>query len=197
MPRIVDHDQKKIEIVQQAIKVFARRGYNQTKLAEIAAGCNMGRTNIYRYFSNKKEIFNYVIDKIFTDLRGELEKIADKPGEKGLERIKRIIERLAREFHSQRNLMIIMVELRILLQRGETDLGDLVREYVEDLRGVFACLLEEGMEKGEIKQINAEKMARTLVLMVESLVLHLAFTRNFTIDDHLQNLFFFIDGLQE
>ena len=46
MPKIIDKNAKKQEIIQAAMKVFAQRGYANTKMAEIAEATNIGKGTI-------------------------------------------------------------------------------------------------------------------------------------------------------
>ena len=66
MPKIVDHEERKRDIMEMALSIFIEEGYSNTKLANIADKCNIARTTLYQYFGNKDEIFKYAI-KSFTD----------------------------------------------------------------------------------------------------------------------------------
>ena len=64
---------KKELIVETSKKLFAEKGYAATGLREISEQSNVSIGNIYNYFKNKKEIYDYMADpkKIFASL-GEL-----------------------------------------------------------------------------------------------------------------------------
>lgn len=64
MPKIVDVEEMKHQIMTEAVHVFIRRGYHSTTFAEIARRCGIGRTTIYQYFKNKEEIFIYAVKHI-------------------------------------------------------------------------------------------------------------------------------------
>ena len=53
MPKVVDFEQRKQEIIEKAMKVFIEKGYHKTNLADIAKECNMGRTTLYQYFKTR------------------------------------------------------------------------------------------------------------------------------------------------
>jgi len=197
MPKVVNHKQKKIEIVEEAMKIFAQKGFSNTRLSDIARGCGIGRTSIYRYFSNKEDIFIYVIESIFRSLQEELKKVMERDQGETTEKIKEIMEKIALGFNRERNLMIIFVEMRILLQRGNTVLWKKLQVYQDFLTRGFEDLLEQGMERGELKIIEKKSMARSLTLIVDSLVLHAAFSRKNSIGPHIENLGNLIDGLKK
>ncbi len=57
MPRIINKNQKKAEILKSAIKVIAEKGSN-AKMSDIAAQAGIGKGTIYEYFQNKDEIIS-------------------------------------------------------------------------------------------------------------------------------------------
>ncbi|HSV38504.1 MAG TPA: TetR/AcrR family transcriptional regulator [Nocardioidaceae bacterium] len=55
-------DQKRQEIVAAAYEVFLEKGYNAAGIADIAARLGLGHGTFYRYFANKRDILDHVID---------------------------------------------------------------------------------------------------------------------------------------
>lgn len=70
MPKIVDYESKKQEIIETARIVFAKRGYHNTNLSHISERCGMGRTTLYQYFSNKDEIFYHTMGLTMEEIKG-------------------------------------------------------------------------------------------------------------------------------
>ncbi len=66
MPAIVDKAQKRTEIVRHAAEVFARTGYHETKMQDIATAADIGKGTIYEYFRTKEELFLAVYDAWMT-----------------------------------------------------------------------------------------------------------------------------------
>lgn len=62
---------KKSEIKQQiddaALSVFAEKGYENTKVSDIAKKANVSVGNIYRYYNSKDELFYSIIPQEFID----------------------------------------------------------------------------------------------------------------------------------
>jgi AcrR family transcriptional regulator len=52
------------EILEAALKVFSEKGYHAAKIEDIAAELNIGHGTFYRYFKNKLDIFNHVVEDI-------------------------------------------------------------------------------------------------------------------------------------
>lgn len=54
--------QRRRQIVEGAYEVFTSKGYHDTAIADIAAHLGTGHGTIYRYFDNKRDLLDHVID---------------------------------------------------------------------------------------------------------------------------------------
>ena len=66
MPKKIDHEQRKIQIMNAALEVYAQEGRN-TNLSMIAAKCDLSRTTVYQYFKDEAQLYQYAV-KYTTDL---------------------------------------------------------------------------------------------------------------------------------
>ncbi|MBJ7348566.1 MAG: helix-turn-helix transcriptional regulator, partial [Thermoleophilaceae bacterium] len=66
-------DQRRDEIYHAAVSVFAEHGYRDATIAKIAAVMGAGHGTIYRYFSNKQAIVEYVIQRAVMQLMPVIE----------------------------------------------------------------------------------------------------------------------------
>ena len=55
-------ERRRQQIVEAAYEVFAEQGYHATGIADIAARLDVGHGTVYRYFENKRDILDRVID---------------------------------------------------------------------------------------------------------------------------------------
>ena len=61
MAKKVDHEQRKREIAEKAIRLFSQVGYDNVSLIMIAAAAGISRTILYRYFCSKREVMDAAI----------------------------------------------------------------------------------------------------------------------------------------
>ena len=57
------------EILAAATGVFARRGYPDTDVQEVADACDLAKGTVYTYFPSKECLFLAVVDRAMTQLR--------------------------------------------------------------------------------------------------------------------------------
>jgi AcrR family transcriptional regulator len=81
MPKVseVHLEQRRQQIVDAAIACFARKGFHETTMADIAAQAGVSDTLAYRYFRGKKEIIEAAVrqhgDTTIEDLLGDTERV--------------------------------------------------------------------------------------------------------------------------
>ena len=66
MPKKIDHEKRRIQIMSAALEVYAREGRN-TNLSLIASECGLSRTTVYQYFKDESQLFQYAV-KYTTDV---------------------------------------------------------------------------------------------------------------------------------
>lgn len=60
------------EIIETSFECFAERGYHSTGIADIATRLGIGHGTFYRYFENKRDIIDHVIDDLIGKIVGAL-----------------------------------------------------------------------------------------------------------------------------
>lgn len=196
MPKIIDYDKKKEEIICEAIKVFVKNGYHNTKLSEIAEQCGMGRTTLYQYFKNKDEIFNYVVDYAFDLMQDDFHSIIESHDLSFLDKIKYVASKLTMNFKNKKNVIIILVDLWVLMKTEKSNKSmNRVNSYLDQIKSMFVYLLQEGIKAKEIRSVNVDSMSYTICSLIESYVVQLAVNKGIPVDEQLKNIRLFIDGL--
>ncbi|MEO8435531.1 MAG: TetR/AcrR family transcriptional regulator [Pyrinomonadaceae bacterium] len=150
---------KREAILRAATRVFARNGYFNSKVADIAGAAGVADGTVYLYFKSKEEIlhsiFDRSVDQAVADGRKQLENIED-PREK-LRRIAWLhLERLG----ADRDLAVVFqVELRGSTKFMEEFSAAGFAEYLGLIRATF----EEGQSAGVFRrELNAKVMAKIL-----------------------------------
>jgi TetR/AcrR family fatty acid metabolism transcriptional regulator len=150
---------KRESILRAATRVFARNGYFNSKVADIARAADVADGTVYLYFKSKEEILHSIFDQNMAEAiaAGQvlIEKLSD-PGEK-LRRIAMLhLERLG----ADRDLAVVFqVELRgsTKFMREFSAAG--FAEYLGLLRKTF----EEGQRSGVFrKDLSAKLVSKIL-----------------------------------
>ncbi|HEX8472647.1 MAG TPA: TetR/AcrR family transcriptional regulator [Pyrinomonadaceae bacterium] len=150
---------KREAIIRAATHVFARNGYFNSKVADIARVAGVADGTVYLYFKSKEEILHSIFERnageAIAEGRQQLSDLED-PREK-LRRIARMhLERLG----ADRDLAVVFqVELRGSTKFMEEFSAASLAEYLRLIREVF----EEGQRAGMFRaELNAKVVAKIL-----------------------------------
>lgn len=64
MPKIVNHDAYRQELLQKSLHLFARRGYNNINMKQVAAEIGVSTGTLYHYFPSKENMLAEMISWI-------------------------------------------------------------------------------------------------------------------------------------
>lgn len=64
MPKIVDHDQYRRELLDQCFDLFAEKGYSTITMRQIAKGLDVSTGTLYHYFPSKEAIFEQLVEEM-------------------------------------------------------------------------------------------------------------------------------------
>ena len=78
------HDNRSRDILEKALALFAKIGYNQLNYREIADHCGLNRTAIYHYFPNKRAVFAAALEQLFADLAADFRRNVEAHPEMGV-----------------------------------------------------------------------------------------------------------------
>ena len=170
MPKKIDHAQRKIEIMNAALEVYAQEGKN-TNLSTIAAKCNLSRTTVYQYFKDETQLYQYAI-KYTTDLAfsqytsDKWESIKD-PVEK-LQKITEDILNKADNYERQVGNFLKIID-------GVEGLTDTVNRRTAKLNLFFSRLVRQAIKEGRMRKCSPNDVADKLEIMLETYLFHMVY----------------------
>ena len=150
---------KREAILRAATKVFARSGYFNSKVADVAREAGVADGTVYLYFKSKEEILRSIFERNTGEAvragREELAKIED-PREK----LRRIARHHLERLGADRDLAVVFqVELRGSTKFMEEFSAAGLAEYLRLIREI----LEEGQRAGLFRaELNAKVVAKIL-----------------------------------
>lgn len=149
---------KREAILRSAVKVFANKGYFNSKVADIAAAASIADGTVYLYFKSKDEILHSIFDRAMAEFisegRKELASI-DNPSA----RLTRIAELHLERLGSDRDLAIVFqVELRGSTKHMAEFSAAGFGEYLEIIRRTIDDGQKQGIFRRDIKAVVAAKM---------------------------------------
>jgi TetR/AcrR family fatty acid metabolism transcriptional regulator len=128
-------------ILEAAVKVFARQGFYQSTVAQIAREAGVADGTIYLYFKNKDDIlvnfFDYKTKQVFERFRAEVNQ-----AESSLDKLRNLIRRHLAEFQRDR-------DMAILYQVGTHQIDRLAEDQIREMSKMYQDLVSEIVEAGQ------------------------------------------------
>lgn len=156
------------DIIDAAFDCFAERGYHATGIADIAARLGIGHGTFYRYFENKRDIVDHVIDdlvqRITTALTAENAPDAVSTLDDYRAQSARIGESLARIIgEDPRVPRLLMFEAPGI----DKAMAERVLDFFEMATRLTAAYLAHGVELGYLRaDLDVDNTARAINGMI-------------------------------
>jgi AcrR family transcriptional regulator len=168
-------------IMDAAVGFFAKKGYRDTTLDEIAIASEFGKGTIYNYFDSKEDIYTYIIDNVSLRLY-EIIKQAEADTENTLDFIKVYSRLLIKYCFENRDAFIIFVReaAHFTTDIFITDRRKLFRRH-KQVQDLLINKITDGIRKKEIKNLDPEKLSTVYEHMILPYIL-------FLINHHKNNL---------
>ena len=146
-------------ILRAATRVFARNGYFNSKVADIARAADVADGTVYLYFKSKDEILHSIFDQNMAEAIAAGRRLISDLNDPR-EKLRRIAQLHLERLGGDRDLAVVFqVELRGSTKFMEEFSAAGFAEYLDLLRKCF----EEGQRSGVFrKQLNAKIIAKIL-----------------------------------
>jgi AcrR family transcriptional regulator len=174
MPKIVDKEAKKMDILHVAMRVFARKGVVKTKMIDIATEAGIGKGTIYEYFHSKEDIFVTSFNYFFDSLESNVEQAISS--EQDPVKQLRLLAEMSLEsvLHGSEEYAYIMMDFWAEGVRNKNP------EFLEriDLKGVYSeyrnivkRILQNGINQGVFRDIDPKTAASVFIGVFDGIML--------------------------
>ena|SRR5438874_5732127 len=151
----------RIQSIQDAaLRVIARKGMSAATMAEIASEAGVAKGTIYLYFRDRDELVEKTFDTAIGELRRRVDEVLAREGTFE-ERFRALIAAELAFFRENAEFFRLYLSLRmpegnaIQQRRQKRNCEPQYRARVE----AFAQTLKEAMERGEIRKMDAHRLA--------------------------------------
>lgn len=147
-------------ILEAAIKVFARRGFYQATISQIAKEAGVADGTIYLYFKNKDDIliqfFNFKTKQVFDQFRAAVEK-ADNAEQK----LRNLIHHHLEAFQGDRNMALVY---QAVTRQHNRLVKNEIREMSKMYLDIVSEIIEQGQEEGAMRKDLYMSLVKRFIL---------------------------------
>ena len=196
MPKIIDHDKRRGEILTKALQVFAEHGYHETSLSLIAKSCGLSRPTIYQYFRDKEEVFHIAVKKVTGDMFTEYSEIAFSLDLPVAQRLKEICTRIIMKGYANRDMLTALADVMVQRKREGGDFSDIIMRRTVKLNILFKRLLRYGVENGEFRAFSIDDTSDQIFTLLESFGFQMALLERFNTEVSIRLINLYIENLK-
>lgn len=148
MPKVVDKDAKRRDLVKAAAALFGRDGYAATKIADVARAAGVGKGTMYEYFDSKEDLFWAVCENL-VPWPNDVKLFLDHP-KTGYARL---IRALVSSYEESEGFYPVLLDYWAALVRGQGDdrrfaVADRAPELYVHPRKLIQTVIKAGQDQG-------------------------------------------------
>jgi TetR/AcrR family fatty acid metabolism transcriptional regulator len=150
---------KRSAILDAALRTFVRRGYPETKVAEIASEAGVAEGTLYNYFESKETLLLALFDEkwnaIITEIREKSSRL-DDPNDK----LKSVFALVVRMFKKNRHLAeLFMIDIK----QSSLFLNNYTINRIVEFLDLIEEILKEGKQKGIYRKDLDTRVAKMVI----------------------------------
>jgi AcrR family transcriptional regulator len=150
-------EEKRRQILDAAVRVFARHGFHTSRVGDIAEEAGVAHGLLYHYFSSKDEVLQTVFRENWRELVTRFEQVADSDSAAD-EKLRGIVKILLRTWRNDPDLVTVMVR--------EVGRSPQLASQVDDIGKGFAVIqrvIEDGQSEGVFRAELDARLASWIV----------------------------------
>lgn len=165
MPKPDISEDRKNQILDASIKVFAKHGFQKARMDDIAKQARLAKGTLYLYFKNKDEIINHALTSI---IEGELTHIQSlhQTDLSTKEKLQQVIVSAIKDFKKFEPIYPLFYEFYAYALRSKS-IRKFFTGYFKTYLKALIPIFEEGIARGELKDIDPENAAISVSAVIE------------------------------
>ncbi|WP_337866611.1 TetR/AcrR family transcriptional regulator [Ignavibacterium sp.] len=158
------------DIINAAIEVFAKQGYHEAKISEIAAIANVATGSVYLYFESKEDLLVKIFSGLWVKLISLVKSIYDRDDLSSIEKLDGFIDTVFDVFTANSKLALLFVkEQPHFLQDKDNKLNILYNNFLE----IGEKIIDEGVNKNLFNRNLDKKITKNFIYGGVRHLLHL------------------------
>jgi AcrR family transcriptional regulator len=145
---------KRRQIMEAAVRAFARKGYHSCRVGEIAEEAGVAYGLVYHYFGSKEEVLEEIFRDTWTQMLARIREVAGS-GESAVEQVRRVTALLLRTWRRDPDLVRVLVH-------EVTRSPEQLKRQIDEIGHAYQALEEiivNGQKAGEFRDDVDSKIA--------------------------------------
>ena len=164
----MERQARREQVLQHAKRIFARKGYHRTNIADIIARAQIARGTFYLYFQNKKDLFEELLEQVLSELRLRIQRLRIGPEEpEPVEQLRNNLRRVLNFLLAERELTDILLNHSIGFDR---ELDSRIRDFYERIADQIQRSLDLGIQMKLVRDCDTRAVAYCILGGIKEVV---------------------------
>ena len=168
-PRPDIKGERKNQILDAAMSVFAQKGFHQARMDDIVEQSGLSKGTIYWYFKSKDEIIATIMGRIFETEFESLQGLLEEDSSAG-SKIKKFINMAQYDVEN----MLLQTPLTyefISAASRDSEIRLTLQKYLRSYIELIIPIIEQGVDSGEFRSIEPEDASIAIGALFEGIIL--------------------------
>jgi len=171
----MERQERRAQVLRHAKRIFARKGYHRTNVADIIGRARIAWGTFYLYFQNKRDIFEELLEQTLGELRSRIQRLRVGPGEANpVEQLRDNLSRVLRFVLAERELTDILLNHSTGFDR---ELDARIRDFYERVADEIQRSLDLGIEMKLVRRCDTRAVSYCILGGVKEAVGKLSLDR--------------------
>ena len=176
MSIMIDHEERRALILTRSLELFAEQGYSGVSIQKIAKRCGLTRTTLYKYFSNRREIFDAAIMQVTAQMEADYRSILAAHPDCEKTQLIAVMDSLIDALSEQQVLLRVILEYLIGLRHSGERVSRRITRHTYRLRHMLNRMLVKGMDSGVFCRTDLRAAGNALYGLLEAYIFQLTVT---------------------
>ncbi len=164
----MERQARREQVLRHAKRIFARKGYHRTNVADIISQAGIARGTFYLYFQNKKDLFEELLEQVVSELTDRIRRIKPEPGEASpVEQLRGNLRRVMEFVLAERELTDILLNHSVGFDR---DLDEKISDFYDRIAQLIQRSLDLGIEMNLVRRCDTRSVAYCILGGIKELV---------------------------
>ena len=183
----MERQARRAQVLRHAKRIFARKGYHRTNVADIIARARIARGTFYLYFQNKRELFEELLAQVLTELSRRIQRLrADEPDP--INQLRDNLKRVMNFVLAERELTDILLNHSVGFDR---DLDLQILEFYQRIADAIQRSLDLGVQMNLVRPCDTRIAAFCILGGIKEVVGQIARRRPREIDSLVEEILAF------
>jgi AcrR family transcriptional regulator len=151
--RTLAQEEKRRQILDAAVRVFAAKGYHTCRVSDIAEEAGVAYGLVYHYFKSKDAVLESVFRQTWTDMLATIQSIEELDAS-AREQIRKVVEVVLRTWKRNPDLVRVLVREVVRSEQMQRQIDE-----IELAHEALQRIVERGQAEGEFRPDIAPQLA--------------------------------------